>query len=92
VSFKIYHCKLFLCRYKKDIDVDCSLCTQSEEDLCHLFWSFSYVFWQDVCTLISQKMLSGFSLIYVNVLLGFLSYPANNKDQYYIINLLVLLA
>jgi len=32
------------------------------------------------------------SLLYVNVLFGFLLYPVNNRDQYYIINLLVLLA
>jgi len=74
--------------------VDCSFCSQSVEDLCHLFWScpFSYVFWQDICTFISLNISSDFSITYENVLFGFLSYPANNKDQYYIINLLVLLA
>lgn len=91
---RFYPCKLFLRRYKKDIDVDCSFCKQCEEDLYHLFWScpFSSAFWQDICTFISQNILSGVSLTYVNVLFGFHSYPANNKDHYYIINLLVLLA
>jgi len=98
VSFKIIHrfypCKIFLRKYKKDIDVDCSFCSQSLEDLYHLFWScpFSYVFWQDFRTFISLNILSDFSITYVEVLFGFLSYPANNKDQYYIINLLILLS
>ena len=88
---RFYPCKLLLRRYKKDIVVDCSLCTQSEEDLWHLFWSFFICFLARCLYIHFPEILSGFSLTYVNVLFGFLSYPANNKDQYYIINLFYLL-
>ena len=98
VSLKMIHrfypCKVFLRRYKKDIDVNCTFCEQSEEDLYHLLWSCSVscIFWQDVCTFISRNILSHFSLTYVDVLFGFHSYAANSKDQYYLINLILLLA
>uniref|UniRef100_A0A3B5R4M7 Reverse transcriptase domain-containing protein n=1 Tax=Xiphophorus maculatus TaxID=8083 RepID=A0A3B5R4M7_XIPMA len=98
VSFKIIHrfypCKFFLQRYKKDIDTNCSFCQLYVEDLCHLFWScyFSCIFWQDICTFISQRILDNFSLTYINMLFGFFSYPTNKTKHFYIINLILLVA
>ena len=98
VSLKIIHrfypCKRFLQRYKKDIDVSCSFCNNSLENLHHLFCSchLSCAFWQKLCTSFPQKIDFNFTLSYEDVLFGSFSYDPAKSDQYYIINLIVLLA
>lgn len=93
-----YPGKLFLRKYKKDIDVDCSFCRQSEENLCHLLWScpfssvFFFFFWARCLYIHVPKHWKWFSLTYINVLFGFFFYAPNKTDQYDIINLVLLLA
>lgn len=97
VSWKLIHrfypCNAFLKRYKKDIDLSCTFCKDSEEDSHHLFWSCSITttFWKDVCNFISLYIDPDFSLTYRNILFGFFSYDIR-KNKYYIINLILLFA
>ncbi len=61
--FKIIHLfypvKHFLSKFKKDIDVNCSLLL---ETVPHIFWHCSFVkkLWYDVSVFISEKVLSNF--------------------------------
>ncbi|KAG5274983.1 hypothetical protein AALO_G00142290 [Alosa alosa] len=73
-----------------------SSCT-APENLEHLLWScpHSCTFWQDLSAFISQHILSDFSfssLSLKDVLFGFSSYPTSKSNQFYIINLLLILA
>ena len=94
IIHRFYPCKLFLQRYKKDIDVSCSFCNNSLENLHHLFCSchLSCAFWQKLCTSFPQKIDFNFTLSYEDVLFGSFTYNPAKSDQYYIINLIVLLA
>lgn len=99
VSFKLIHkiypSKIFLLqRFRKHIDTDCSFCSKCPEDNFHLFWSctFSNSFWNDVSLFISTHIDDSFTLCFENVLFGFTSFTPSKSNQYYIINLIILLA
>ena len=98
VSFKIIHryypSKLFLQRFKLDIDVNCSFCNMYPEDVTHLFWNCSHSnhLWKDICTFITRFIDPKFSLCIEHVLFGFFNYTSSQANQYFIINLIILLA
>lgn len=98
VSYKIIHrfypSKVYLQRFKKDIDVMCSFCEIYPEDVFHLFWScpLSTKFWEDVCTFISTHIEPLFSLCFEHILFGFTDFPFEKSQHFYIINLIIYLA
>ena len=98
VSFKIIHrhypSKLFLQRFKLDIDVNCSFCNMYPEDVTHLFWNSSHSnhLWKDICTFITCFIDPKFALCIEHVLFGFFNYTSSQANQYFIINLIILLA
>uniref|UniRef100_A0A669DIK2 Reverse transcriptase domain-containing protein n=1 Tax=Oreochromis niloticus TaxID=8128 RepID=A0A669DIK2_ORENI len=98
ISFKVIHrfypTRSFLVRYKKDIDVNCTFCNCVKEDISHLFWSCLYtnLFWQEFCVFVVSLIFSEFSLCYEKILFGFFKYPMHRANEFYLINLLILLA
>ena len=98
VSFKLIHrfypCKVFLQRFIKDIDVNCCFCEESPEDVFHLFWNcpFSVVLWKNICNLICNSIEPHFSFCFKHILFGFFDFPSTKRKQFYVINLIILLA
>ena len=98
VSFKILHryypAKHYLLKFKKDICVNCSFCEVSPETMVHLFWQCSYSnkFWKDVSRYIIDNIYSDFALCWENVLLGFVNHKSNKHKEFFVINLIIILA
>uniref|UniRef100_A0A3P9LWP5 Reverse transcriptase domain-containing protein n=1 Tax=Oryzias latipes TaxID=8090 RepID=A0A3P9LWP5_ORYLA len=97
ISFKLIHkfypTKLYLQRFKEDIDVACSFCQEYPEDAVHLFWScpFSTTLWSKVCHFISAHIDPDFRLYLENIMFGITHCPSHKKEQLYLINLLLFL-
>ena len=81
-------------RFKLDIDVNCSFCNMYPEDVTHTFWNCSHSnhLWKDICTFITRFIDPKFSLCFEHVLFGFFNYTSSQANQYFIINLINLLA
>ena len=98
VSFKriirFYPTRIFLQRFKKDIEMNCSFCEGHPEDMFHLFWSCpsSTKLWEDICNLICTCIEPCLTLCFEHILFGFTDYPSTKKKQFYIINLIIFLA
>ena len=98
ISFKIIHkyypANHYLIKLKKDIDVNCSFCAVLPETVCHLFWHCPYVkrLWQDICVFVIDHIYADFSLYWKDILFGVSNYDRNKKSEFYIINLIILLA
>ena len=98
VSFKIIHVTIplnYFCKdFEQDIEVNCSFCNMFPEDVTHLFWNCSHSnhLWKDICTFITRFIDPKFSLCIEHVLFGFFNYTSSQANQYFIINLIILLA
>lgn len=95
ISFKIIHrfypVKLFIKKFRNNIDPLCSFCESANETVNHLFWdcSFSQSFWYGVKTLIIQKIFREFSLCYRHILFGFFTSDKILTQACFCINLLL---
>ncbi len=98
ITFKLIHkcypTKLFLRKYKSDIEVNCSFCNSSEEDFIHLFWQCTYTgtFWADFLMFIQSYFVSDFSFCFKDAFFGLFNHSKENTGKYYVINLCFLLA
>lgn len=100
VSYKIIHkcypVKNNLKKLKHGIDLSCSFCKDSTETMLHLFWNcrYSRFFWKDLITFTNNNIKKEKNLkIHIgNVLFGFTNYKTSENNEYYIINLLILMA
>uniref|UniRef100_A0A3P9KLZ3 Reverse transcriptase domain-containing protein n=1 Tax=Oryzias latipes TaxID=8090 RepID=A0A3P9KLZ3_ORYLA len=97
VSFKIIHrfypTNQYMQRLKRDIDKNCSFCSQSEETLVHIFWTCKYTekIWDKMTNLIKTQIYPHFNLTWKNILFGYINYDKTFLSQFYLINLLILL-
>ena len=98
ISFKLLHrfypAKVFLKRFKSDIDTSCSFCGDPNETDMHIFWDCPHtqLFWIEFSNVINRSVLQGFSLLFKDVLFGFFNIQKDKINEYFIINLLWLLA
>ena len=98
VSFKIIHrcypVKSFFVKFKEDIDASCAFCDAESESLEHLFWkcAYSHELWKDIIRFISSNILPDFELKLENVLFGVVHFEAKYVKEYYLINLIILIA
>lgn len=99
ISFKLIHrcypVKFYIkSRFSKDIEIDCSFCTNSPETIVHLFWFCPSVklFWQKLCDFIQNNIEKKFVLYWKNVLFGLFENSLNNNYSIYLINLLILMS
>ncbi len=98
VSFKIIHkcypASHYMQKFKKDINTNCSFCDLYPETVLHLFWHCSYTkkLWANLCRFVIDCINENFSLLWENVVLGFLTYPREEEKCYFLINLLIILA
>lgn len=76
-------------------NLDTTFCGQHPESLVHLFWQCNYsrLLWKDFSLFIIENVDEEFSLLWENVLFGFVNYGtgALHKKKTYFLNLLVLL-
>lgn len=81
-------------KFKSDISSNCSFCDDSVETVVHLFWycSFTKKFWQEVLSFIRSNIYNECTLFWKNVVLGFFEYEQSKRKQFYVINLILLLA
>ncbi len=98
ISFKLLHrfypTKVFLKRFKSDIDTSCAFCGDPNETDMHIFWDCPHtqLFWIEFSNIINRNVLQGFSLLFKDVLFGFFNIQKVQINEYFIINLLLLLA
>lgn len=98
ISYKIIHkfypAKHYMKKFKSDISSNCSFCDDSVETVVHLFWycSFTKKFWQEVLSFIRSNIYNECTLFWKNVVLGFFEYEQSKRKQFYVINLILLLA
>lgn len=98
VSFKLIHrfypVNSYLKKFKPDIDTMCNFCNVQDETIVHLFWHCNYtkVFWNSFCKFVTDFVYSKFSLFWKDVLFGFVDVEKNIEKEFYLINLLLLLA
>lgn len=99
VSFKIIHrcypVKSFFIKFKyDDLDLKCAFCDSHTETVIHLFWKCEYTrkLWQDVCRFILDHICCDFELLLQNVLFGFVKNDAPADKEYFLINLILILA
>ncbi len=98
ISFKLLHrfypTKMCLKRFKSDIDTSCSFCDDPNETDMHIFWDclHTQTFWIEFSNIINRNVLQGFSLLFKDVLFGFFNIQNDKINEYFIINLLLLLA
>jgi len=77
ISYKLIHrvypTKVFLQKFKINIDLKCSFCECSTETTSHLFWSCHYtqLFWNNVEIFIANNILKTFKLSYKYVIVGY---------------------
>ncbi len=85
---------MFLKRFKSDIDTSCSFCDDPNETDMHIFWDclHTQTFWIEFSNIINRNVLQGFSLLFKDVLFGFFNIQNDKINEYFIINLLLLLA
>lgn len=85
----------FLQGRSSDQNVYTTFCGQHPESLVHLFWQCNYsrLLWKDFSLFIIENVDEEFSLLWENVLFGFVDYGtgALHKKKTYFLNLLVLL-
>lgn len=97
ITFKILHrcypTNHYLTKFKKDLNSNCSFCDVHPETLLHLFWHYEFVkmFWKDLIRFVIDHIDVEFSLYMEHVLVGF-NNVKHKIDQYYIINLIIMLA
>ncbi len=86
--------KMFLKRFKSDIDTSCSFCDDPNETDMHIFWDCPHTqtFWVEFSNIINRNVLQGFSLLFKDVLFGFFNIQKDKINEYFFINLLLLLA
>ncbi len=72
----------------------CSFCNVQDETIVHLFWYCNYtkVFWNSFCKFVIDFVYSQFSLFWKDILFGFVDIDKNIEKEFYLINLLLLLA
>ncbi len=60
----------------------------------HIFWDCpqTQTFWIEFSNIINRNVLQGFSLLFKDVLFGFFNIQQDKINEYFIINLLLLLA
>ncbi len=98
ISFKLLHRfslpKVFFKRFKSDIDTSCSFCGDLNETDMHIFWDCPHtqLFWIEFSNVINHNVLQGFSLLFKDVLFGFFNIQKHQINEYFIINLLLLIA
>ncbi len=98
ISFKLLHrfslLKVFFKRFKSDIDTSCSFCGDLNETDMHIFWECPHtqLFWIEFSNVINRNVLQGFSLLFKDVLFGFFNIQKHQINEYFIINLLLLIA
>ncbi|XP_061918733.1 uncharacterized protein LOC133659905 [Entelurus aequoreus] len=98
ISFKIIHryypVKTVMVRYKKDIDVTCTLCNMHPETVYHLFWTCESTrsLWQGICRFILDNIHDKFVLCFKDVIFGFTLYEQKFEKEFYLCNLIILLA
>ncbi len=85
---------MFLKRFKSDIDTSCSFCDDPNETDMHIFWDCPHtqIFWIEFSNVINRNVLQGFSFLFKDVLFGFFNIQKYQINEYFIINLLLLLA
>ncbi len=94
ISFKLLHrfypTKMFLKRFKSDIDTSCSFCDDPNETDMHIFWDCPHTqtFWIEFSNIINRNVLQDFSLLFKDVLFGFFNIQNDKINEYFIINLL----
>ncbi len=77
ISFKLLHrfypSKMFLKRFKSDIDTSCSFCDDPNETDMHIFWDCPHTqtFWIEFSNIIHRNVIQGLSLLFKDVLFGF---------------------
>ncbi len=72
----------------------CNFCNVQDETTVHLFWYCNYtkVFWNSFCKFVIDFVYSQFSLFWKDVLFGLMDTDTNIEKEFYLINLLLLLA
>ncbi len=72
----------------------CNFFNVQDETIVHLFWYCNYtkVFWNSFCKFVIDFVYSQFSLFWKDVLFGFVDIDKNIEKEFYLINLLLLLA
>ncbi len=60
----------------------------------HIFWDcpHTWLFWVEFSNVINRDVLRGFSLLFKDILFGFFYIQKDQINEYFIINLLLLLA
>ncbi len=60
----------------------------------HIFWDCPHtqLFWIEFSNVINHNVLQGFSLLFKDVLFGFFNIQKHKSNEYFIINLLLLIA
>uniref|UniRef100_A0A3P9L5I7 Reverse transcriptase domain-containing protein n=1 Tax=Oryzias latipes TaxID=8090 RepID=A0A3P9L5I7_ORYLA len=95
VCFKLLHrCYPAKSSLHIDIDKNCSFCKLDTETIIHLFWKCppTVIFWKDFTSFVRCKVYEKFDLVYKDVLFGFYSVNNSLRREYYLINLLIILA
>lgn len=98
VSFKIIHriypVKSVLAKFSNDIETHCTFCNTDTETLIHFFWfcDFSREFWRRFCCFIIDHIHEQFQLRLQNVFFGFTNYSEELEEEYFLINLFIILA
>ncbi len=85
---RFYPIKVFLKRFKSDIDTSCSFCDDPNETDMHIFWDCPHtqIFWIEFSNVINRNVLQGFSLLFKDVLFGFFNIQKYQINEYFIIN------
>ncbi len=98
ISYKIIHkfypAKHYMKKFKSDISSSCSFCEDSIETVVHLLWHcpFTKKFGQDVVSFIRSNIYNDCILFWKDVVLGFIEYEESKRKQFYVVNLILLLA
>ncbi len=98
ISYKIIHkfypAKHYMKKFKSDISSSCSFCDDSIETVVHLFWHcpFTKKFWQDDVSFIRSNIYNDCIRFWKDAVLGFIEYEESKRKQFYVVNLILLLA